>query len=114
MRPSAALIFIVSLALFGCSAVQPIPDSRTPGYLHLELDPRDTEVFIDDDFKGRADGWRAQTIPVTPGARRVELRADGYMTQRFDIEIGEGEQVTLRLRLEPTFDELDLEREQDQ
>lgn len=111
MRPSAVLIVALSIALLNCSAVRPISDDRAPGYLHLEVEPSDAEVFIDDDFKGQVDGWRAQTIPVEPGNRRVELRADGFLAQRFDIDIGSGEQVTLRLRLEKEFEALDLETE---
>jgi hypothetical protein len=108
MRFSAVLICVLSAALLSCSAVRPISESRTPGYLHFDVEPQGAEVFIDDDFKGQVDGWRGQTIPVRPGPRRIELRAKGYMSQRFDIEIGPGEQVTLKLRLEREFDELDL------
>ncbi len=111
MRPSVAVIIAVMIGLSSsCSAVQPIGDDRTPGYLMLDVEPTDAEIYVDDDYKGQVDGWRAQTIPLSPGARRLEFRAKGYMTQRFDIEIEPGDQLTLRLRLERELDELDLDK----
>ena len=37
----------------------------------------------------------------------VELQAKGYLTQRFDVEIGAREEVTLTVTLEPEFDRVD-------
>lgn len=49
-----------------------------------------------------------QTVPVSPGLRRVELKARGYITQRFDLDIQDGEILTLTLRMERRLDELTL------
>lgn len=112
MRPRLAILALVAFVSWGlssCSAVRPVADKRSPGYLTFEVTPADAEVYIDEEFRGQIDGWRGQTVPVAPGNKRVELRAAGYMTQRFDIEIAAGEQLTLELRLEREFDELELD-----
>lgn len=107
--PAAALVVAIALMTGACSAVRPLSDEPTPGYLRFEVEPTDAEVYIDDDFRGKIDGWRGETIPVVPGAKRVELRAPGFMTQRFDIEVAAGEFLTLELRLERELEDLVLE-----
>ena len=95
------------VATAACSAVQPMPGERGRGLLRLEVEPPTAEVYIDSEYRGVIEGWAAQTIPVAPGDHRVELRADGYMTQRFDISVGAGEEVTLQLDMEPELDDLE-------
>lgn len=107
-----ALATFLMLAIGACSAVRPVADERSPGYLTFEVAPSDAEVYIDEDYRGHIDGWRGQTIPVEPGPRRVELRAKGYMTQRFDIEVRPGDQLTLELRLERELDDLPLDEKE--
>lgn len=105
------LAIVLLVAVFGatggaaCSAVQTTPDRGPRGYLELQVEPSSAEVFIDEQYAGVVEGWGNQTIPVEPGVRRVELRAPGYYTQRFDLEIGAHELVTLELKMEPTFDD---------
>ena len=115
MRPrftALALATLLTFALSACSAVRPVADERSPGYLTFDVAPSDAEVYIDDNYRGQVDGWTGQTVPVEPGAKRVEVRAPGYMAQRFDIEVGPGDQLTLELRLERELDDLALEEEE--
>ena len=60
-------------------------------------------------YSGVIEGWAAQTIPVVPGPKRIMLRAEGYISQRFDIEVASGEEVTLVLRMEPVIEEIEPE-----
>ena len=95
-----------------CTAVQYVTDDaqRRRGYLRLEVEPDRAMVLVDGDYRGEIRGWRGGVVPVVAGDRKVELRADGYITQRFDVRVGAGEEVTLRLQMEPvliTVDEPD-------
>ena len=109
------LMLTLSASLFGCvvagcTAVQRIPDAQESGraYLRLEVEPATTRIFIDSEYKGVVKGWVQQTVPVQSGERRVELRADGYITRRFDVDLKPGEEVTLQISMERTLnDELD-------
>ena len=103
--------FMVMLGIYvtfvaACSGIQPIDDpaDSDESYLELEVEPETAEIYVDDDYQGTVDGWRDQVVPVEPGERRIELRAEGYITQRFDVEANEGRWVTLRARLEPDID----------
>ncbi len=92
----------------GCTAVQRIPDRHSgPAYLRLDVEPDTTKIFIDSHYRGIVKGWVQQTVPVPSGKRRVELRADGYITRRFDVALAAGEQVTLRVNMERSLDDLD-------
>jgi hypothetical protein len=93
---------LTTLALAGCVTMSGAP-SR--GLLRLEVTPAEAEVFVDDQYQGRIAGWRQGTLPVKPGQRRVALTAPGYITQRFDLEIARGEEVTLQVQLEPELEE---------
>lgn len=78
------------------------------GYLRFEVKPDTTELLLDEQYSGLIAGWVEGVVPVTPGVRRVTLRAEGYITQRFDVEVAAREEVTFSLSLEPILDvELD-------
>lgn len=92
----------------GCTAVQPIDDDRQQrALLVLEVEPSSTEVYIDSDYRGVVSGWTGGAVPIKPGHRRVELRADDHISRRFDVEAAPGEQVVLRVEMEPTLEELE-------
>lgn len=101
------VLLVALVAPLGCSAIQPMPGGGDRGLLRLEVEPPTAEVYIDSEYRGVVEGWAAQTIPVEAGAHRIELRADGYMTQRFDITVGAGEEVTLELAMEPELEDLE-------
>lgn len=89
----------------GCTAVQTMPDRDQRALLILEVEPGSTEIFIDSEYRGVVDGWTGNAVPLQPGYHRVELRADGRMTRRFDIRANAGEQIELRVVMQPTLDE---------
>ena len=92
---SSLLVF----SALGCATMSSGAPKR--GLLRLEVTPAEAEVFIDDAYQGRIAGWREGTLPVRSGARRVALTAPGHLTQRFDLTIAPGEQVTLEVQLIP-------------
>lgn len=91
---------LISLVISGCGASYAIRHPNARGYLRFEVDPQHVEVEIDEQYSGLVEGWAEGVVPVEPGVRRVTLRADGYITQRFDIEVAAGEEVTLQLTME--------------
>ncbi len=99
-RPIQGFLFLTFAALLGCTAIQPI-DDRQEAFLELLVVPDTAEIFIDDEYVGVVNRWARQTVPVEAGYRRLELRADGYLTQRFDLDVTPGNMHTLRVRMEP-------------
>ncbi len=97
---------LMTLILAGCTAVQSVPSGVGDGesLLELQVFPSTAEIYIDDDYQGVVEGWRDQIMPIKSGQRRLELRADGYISQRFDLDVEEGQHLTLRARLESTID----------
>lgn len=71
--------------------------------LQLQVSPPEAEVYIDGAYSGQIARWRDQSVPVHSGSRRIELRADNHITERFDLHIDAGELVTLRVDLEPNL-----------
>lgn len=76
-------------------------------YLRLDVEPKHAKLYIDDRYQGQVQGWTQQTVPVRPGLRRVELRAQGYISQRFDLQFAREEEVSLSLTMERELDEVD-------
>jgi hypothetical protein len=69
------------------------------GYLELRVQPSTARLYVDDEYRGVIERWRHQIVPLEPGLRRVEIRADGYITRRFDVPIEAGESWTLTLEM---------------
>ena len=91
MRATGVYIMfaIVAIASWsGCYTTRAASGDGKSALLRLEVTPPEAHIYIDEQYQGRIDRWRDQTIPVRPGPRRVELQAEGYITQRFDVEIG--------------------------
>ncbi|MGM0556594.1 MAG: hypothetical protein ACQEVA_09485 [Myxococcota bacterium] len=92
------------LSTSGCTAVQTMPDREERAFLILEVEPSSTEIYIDSEYRGVVEGWTGNAVPILPGEHRVALHADGHITRRFDVEADAGEQVVLRVVMEPTLD----------
>lgn len=105
-----ALCMMVS----SCTAVQRIEEPRrgAESYLELQVEPSNGEIYVDDQFMGVINGWREQTIPIQPGVRRLEIRASGYLPQRFDLEVEPGSHLVLRARLEREIGAFDEQHEE--
>lgn len=89
----------------GCASAPATQGASPPSsLLVLEVEPREASVYIDGDYQGQVEGWSGGAIPVRAGARRVELRAPGHLTQRFDVDVAAREEVTLRVKLEPELE----------
>jgi len=68
------------------------------GSLRLKVKPRNAEVFIDGFSVGTIDGFDGvfQRLDVQAGPHKVELKADGYQTEQFDVIVKDGETITYK------------------
>lgn len=98
---------LIALAMTSCATTPRASARSAQGFIRLDVTPQDARVYIDEQYQGEVQGWMHQTIAVKPGQRRLGLRAKGYMTQRFDLRVEEGEVVTLSLRMERELEVLD-------
>ena len=63
------------------------------GGLSFEISPSNAEAFIDGNFVGTVGQFTSQSQPlgVTAGRHRLEIRAEGYQTMAFDVDIVAGQ-----------------------
>lgn len=95
------LSIVAVTVLASCATM---PTSTAVGLLRLEVEPSHATLYIDETYSGQVDAWRDQTLVLRTGMHRVELVAEGFLSQRFDIQIEPDEETTLRLKMEPEFD----------
>ena len=59
------------------------------GALRLKIKPRDAQVFVDGYFVGIVDDFDGvfQRLHLPSGPHRIEVRAPGYETLTFDVQI---------------------------
>ena len=76
------------------------PEPARAGALRLDVEPRESlQIFVDGVFIGTPADL-GDEIELTPGIRRIELRAPGYRTLTFDAEIIVDTLITYRGSLE--------------
>lgn len=79
-------------------------DSHGPtGGLRLKAEPRHAEVHVDGFYAGRVDDFDGamQKLKIVEGAHRIELRAEGYETATFSVNVVAGQTTTYRTELKP-------------
>ena len=76
-------------------------DVAAAGYLQVEVQPSNTQVYVDGLLVGRADDLRrmGQGRALDAGAHHVDLRADGYAPASADIRIDPRETTVYRAEL---------------
>lgn len=82
------------------SRVPPPPPPVATGFLNLEVEPRQLlQVYVDAVYVGTPADL-GDELRLTPGTRRIELRARGYKTLTFSAEIVADRSITYRGALE--------------
>lgn len=71
----------------------------TQGRLALTVTPLSAQVLVDGFYVGLVEDFADRGLWLDPGARRIELRADGYDTATFDVHVEEGETVSYQRNL---------------
>jgi len=80
--------WLVAAALFGI-ACAPTAKSvvRADGQLAVSCNVPEARVYVDDVFRGRAAELAGAAMLVPSGARRVEVRADGWFSAYRDVVV---------------------------
>ena len=78
-------------------------DASASGGLNFEVSPAIAAVYVDGMCMGTVQDFSADGEPlrVTPGSHWIELRAPGYRTSTFDVNIADGQVTPYQGALEP-------------
>ncbi len=73
------------------------------GGLSFEITPSDAEVWVDGAYVGTVGDFTPTTRPLdlAPGRHHIEIRASGYRSMSFDVEITAGQVIPYRGALQP-------------
>ncbi|HVQ13668.1 MAG TPA: hypothetical protein VMS40_08760, partial [Vicinamibacterales bacterium] len=63
------------------------PASAPEGRLALFVTPASAQVLVDGFYAGTVADFQDRGLWLESGPRRIELRADGYQTETFDVRI---------------------------
>ena len=64
--------------------------------LRLKMKPREAQVFVDGYFMGVVDDFDGmwQRLHLQPGPHRIEVRAEGYDTLMFEVNLQPDKTIT--------------------
>lgn len=73
-------------------------DLAAHGSLRVDVPQREAEVFVDDFYAGIVDDFdgSAGHVNLTPGPHHIELRASGFETVTFDVNVEAGRTIVYR------------------
>ena len=74
----------VAVAVAGCAHS---PSVKLDAQLAIACNVPEARVYVDDVFRARAAELRGRALAVPSGARRVEVRADGWFTAYRDVVV---------------------------
>ncbi len=82
----------------GSVGVQPGQSQANTGGVSFEITPGTAGVFLDGSYVGTVDQFTPTTQPLglTPGRHRIEIRAQGYRTMNFDVDVVPGQVIPYR------------------
>jgi hypothetical protein len=71
------------------TAENPLDSDGPTGGLRLKVVPREAEVYVDGFYAGRVDDFDGamQKLKIVQGSHRIELRAEGYETASFTVNV---------------------------
>lgn len=65
------------------------PATATSGFARIVCDPPEVDVFVDDELRGRLDGYPEGVMSLRRGTRRITLRKAGYYPAYAEINVGD-------------------------
>ena len=74
---------------YGSLPTTQAPADLPQGRLALFVTPATTQVYVDGFYLGTVADFQDRGLWLESGPRRIELRADGYQTETFDVRIDE-------------------------
>ena len=91
--------YVVAAALFASACAPTKAVVRADGQLAVACNVPEARVYVDDVFRGRAAELAAGALLVPSGARRVEVRADGWFTAYRDVSVPHAGRATVDVEL---------------
>jgi hypothetical protein len=79
--------YVVAAALFSAACAPTLKSVRADGQLAVACNVPEARVYVDDVFRGRAAELSGGAMLVPSGARRIEVRADGWFTAYRDVTV---------------------------
>ena len=78
-------------------------ETQGTGAVRLDIPQKEAAVYIDGFYVGAVDDFDSATEQLTlrPGPHHIELRATGYQTLSFDVDIRTGKTITYRTPMQP-------------
>lgn len=72
--------------------------NRDIGAIRLKLKPEHGQVYVDGYYVGEVDSFDGifQKLNLESGAHRIEIRAEGYETEQFEVMVIPGETITYK------------------
>lgn len=73
------------------------------GSVGIDVPQRDAAVYVDGFYVGVVDDFNGalEHLNLTPGPHRIELRAPGFETTTFDVNIEAGRVIVYRTPMRP-------------
>jgi hypothetical protein len=73
-------------------------DSRDIGAVRLKVKPEHGQVYVDGYYVGEVDSFDGvfQRLSLESGAHRIEIRAEGYAPETFEVMVIPGETITYK------------------
>ena len=83
------------------TAENPLNSDGPTGGLRLKVVPREAEVYVDGFYAGRVDDFDGamQKLKIVQGSHRIELRAEGYETASFTVNVIADETTSYKTEL---------------
>jgi hypothetical protein len=89
----------------GCVTVEGAAEENAaePGVLRLDVPQEKAAVYIDGYYVGAVEDFNgeAERLTLRPGPHHLELRAVGFQTLTFDVNIQPGKTITYRTPMQP-------------
>ena len=103
---SSAIPYPYPVPSYPSDSSTPYPGTVAPaatGGLSLEIDPPDAGLFVDGQYIGEVGQFTPndQPLALTPGRHHIEIRAAGFMSQAFDVDVIAGQVIPYQGRMQP-------------
>jgi hypothetical protein len=83
-------------------------EAEGTGYLRLDVEPDTARVYVDGLYMGTVGDFRRAGRALDAGPHRVEIRADGFEVQSFDVRIRANDMLSYRGTLTRTEQRAEL------
>lgn len=78
-------------------------DVEAAGSVRIDIPQKDATIYVDGFYVGMVEDFNAdnEQLNLMPGPHHLEIRAPGYQTATFDVNVQSGRTITYRTALQP-------------